>query len=280
MYLFLKYSATLWFTWVLSTTKYTHTTEVQVADCSVQRSAWSPEPSWASSHSCTLQILKITAPKDLLLRTSVMLSPPQTQRQDCKQLCYHKIYVCILILKLQVRLSNGLRMPMIGYGTWKVVGDEVRTYLYSFAWYLMTNEKHSSGYLQSCGCSTDCRLQTHRHSSGLQQPPVPGQGTGSAAARAQPHQAGHLHLVLYCTVLHCTVLHCTVLHCTKHNLTRQDIFITSKIPVWNQDPSWPSLADCHRGLQVTQPLQFWSVTYEHYCRQYLLSFKQNTWIFS
>ena len=43
-----------------------------------------------------------------------------------------QIYVCILILKLQVRLSNGLRMPMIGYGTWKVVGDEVRTYLYSF----------------------------------------------------------------------------------------------------------------------------------------------------
>ena len=38
----------------------------------------------------------------------------------------------------------------------------------------------------------------------------------------------------------------------EHNLTRQDIFITSKIPVWNQDPSWPSLADCHRGLQVTQ----------------------------
>ena len=38
----------------------------------------------------------------------------------------------------------------------------------------------------------------------------------------------------------------------EHNLTRQDIFITSKIPVWNQDPSWPSLTDCHRGLQVTQ----------------------------
>ena len=66
----------------------------------------------------------------------------------------------------------------------------------------------------------------------------------------------------------------------EHNLTRQDIFITSKIPVWNQDPSWPSLADCHRGLQVTQPLQFCSVTYEPCCRQYLLSFKQNTWIFS
>jgi len=35
----------------------------------------------------------------------------------------------------------------------------------------------------------------------------------------------------------------------EYNLSRQDIFLTSKIPVWNPDPEWPSLVDCHNGLE-------------------------------
>ena len=93
-------------------------------------------------------------------------------------------------------LSNGIEMPLIGLGTWKIQGDQDVFNVLDVA--LAAGYRH-----------IDTAVAYHNHQS---------------IARA-------LSALL-----------------PEYNLTRADLFITSKIPTF--DPVGPSLNDCKNGLEV------------------------------
>ena len=96
-----------------------------------------------------------------------------------------------------VKLSNGVLMPQVGFGTWKITAEQEV--------FAVLDTSLASGYRL---IDTAVAYNNHRMIS-------------RALSTLLP----------------------------EYRLSRKDIFLTSKIPVWAADPGWASLADCRAGLE-------------------------------